>query len=712
LHFGLWFTVSDKAWKPKEKMMYLITASATGLTILLVLCTESLAASTLPEIPEFIFGVNQYNVGHPAGLARHWPLTDDEAVYLKSIGCNTIKFPLYPSEVGIDEKRMMIWNTGDRFEDLGVETWEPDWRSLDALLDWMIKHQMTPFVCPVAETREDWGTKAWMALHVPEEAQRTVWYTKLVVDHVTAKYGDRVIYGWYENWWWNSYKHEKSAEFPEAFRAMLSKMYSGKVRALNKSWMSNYRSFDDVEVPRLLVNNDIAEEAINSIRTYDLRRAMDLMHRDVLAGIRDYISKVAPNAIWSGGCMLNELGGLNDIRSVRTPRTNATMRSCAVTSDIVGADLYAPQFLYYSFYRTLAKISAVEGKRFSIVEAAATKPETFVWIADVGGPTAGTLAWSGKEDAYGFIKFDGTRREENGRKFKELTEIILGNRERYRDYKPGHIQVYFPEETYYYTISGRNSMDAYQHICDNMSPEELEPVLTDELTRLPKGSLIYVLERTLPLKAIEALNRLGKRVICPHEYFIDEYGKHHDRKYVDEDFYARLLSTPDGAKLLDVFQRVEEKENNLAYRYYGTTIISPTELAPANMVVPGRENDLAQLIDGSIYEGVTFADKQQQEVVILHLPHPKTVYGAFVQFYEGDGQDVKASALPDEISVLVSMDCVNYSEVAKVSGNDVTMRPHIRFEPVLARRIMLDFGVNNRNSGLKIEEVGAIGQRR
>lgn len=673
---------------------------------------KSVAATTLPPLPEFIFGVNQYNVGAPAMLAKGWPLSDAEAVYLKSIGCNTIKFPLYPSEIGIDEKKFMLWSKGDRFEDLGVESWEPDWRSLDTLLDWMVKHQFTPFVCPGAEAREDWNTKAWMSLHVPEEAKRAVWFTNLVVDHVTAKYGDNVIYGWYENWWWNSYKHEKSAEFPTAFRTMLSKMYSGKISTLNDAWKTDYRSFDKVEVPKLLVNGDVAEEAINSIRTYDLRRAMDLMQRQVLLGIKERLSKVAPKAIWSGGCMLGELGGLNDIRSVRTPRTNATMRTCAATSGIVGVDIYAPRFLYYSYYRIVAKISAAEEKRFSVVEAAATKPETFGWIAEIGGPTAGTLAWAGKEDAYGFIKFDGTRREENLSKFKELIEKMLADPKKYREYKPGHIRVYFPEETYYYSITKRNSMDAYQHVCDHMSPEELEPVLTDELIGLPSGSLLYVLERTLPLKAIKTLQEMGDRVICPHEYFVDEFGQRHDRKYVDDDFYARLLSAPDGGKLLDVFQRVEEKENNVACRFYGTTISSSAELAAANCVVPGRENILSQLIDGSIYEGVTFADKPQKEVVALHLLHPKTIYGAFVQFYEGDGQEVKASLLPSEITVSTSMDGMDYSEVATISGRDVTMRPHIRFKPVAARHVIISLGENTRNSGLKIEELGILGQRR
>jgi hypothetical protein len=172
--------------------------SITSITTALILCAAaavSLAASTLPTVPKMMFGVNQYNVGLPADLIKHWPLTDDDAVFLKSTGCNTIRFPLYPQEVGIDERKLMTWKAGDKFNEQ-ADGLKPDWRSLDALLDWMAKHRFTPFVCPVAEVKGDWSTKAWMALHVPEEAQRTVWFTKLVVDHITGKYGDNVVYGW------------------------------------------------------------------------------------------------------------------------------------------------------------------------------------------------------------------------------------------------------------------------------------------------------------------------------------------------------------------------------------------------------------------------------------------------------------------------------------------------------------------------------------
>lgn len=666
------------------------------------------AVGKLPAIPAMIFGVNQYNVGPPADLAKHWPLNDNDACYLKSMGCNTVRFQLYPSEVGIDEKKFMSWNTGDKFD---ASDLKPDWRSLDAVLDWMIKHQLTPFVCPGAEIKDDWTSKGWMSLHVPENAQRTVWFTKLVVDHVTRKYGDNVIYGWYENWYWNSYKQEKSAEFPAALGAMLSRMYGGKIAALNKAWGTSYTSFKVVRVPWLYVNGDVPEEAIDGYRSYDLRRAIDLMQRDVLMGIKRYIRKVAPHALWAGGCALGEFGGYNDIRSCSVPRCNATLRTCAATSDILSVDLYGPEFLYHSYYRTAAKIAASEGKRFLVVETSAVAPQTFGWVADVGGPSAGLIAWCGREDVFGFIKNDGTRRDSNAQLFKQFCTGFAADPGRYGHYAPGHIRVYFPEETLYYSITVRNQMDAYQHICDFMRPEELEPVLTDELTKLPAGAPLFVLERTIPLRAIKALEKLGDRVICPHSYFVDEFGARHDRK-APKDFYARLRAVPDGAKLLDAFQRVEEKENNVAYRYYGTIASSPSELASANQVISGRDNDLGNLIDGSIFDGVTFSDKRQPENVYLRLNQSKMIYGAFVQFYEGDGQAVSPSPLPTRVQILTSPDGVTYAEPAGITGAQLAMRSRVRFTPVRARYVCFDFGENTRASGLKIEELGVLGERR
>lgn len=691
--------------------MELIQATRLILAALLVGCLFSASHATtakLPAIPDVIFGVNQYAVGRPENLAKHWPLTDDEATYLKSIGINTVKFPLWVSETGIDEKKLIAWNTGDKFDPSGLK---PDWRSLDAVMDFLVRNQLTPFICPSPEIASDWSTKAWMSLHVPENAERSVWFTKLVVDHTTKKYGDSVIYGWYENWFWNSYKHEKSAQFPAAFRTKLGQMYSGRIAELNKAWLTNHKSFDEVQIPRIFVNESIPEEALDSRATYDMMRAIDLMHRDVLTDLRQYIKKVAPKAMWAGGCCLNEIGGMNDVRSVGVPRCSATLRTCAATSDVLSVDLYAPMFHYHSYYRLSAKIAAAEGKRFFVVECPSIHPESFGWVADVGGASAGVVAWSGKEDAFGFIKFDGTRRDENAQKFERFAEAFAADRERYGKYKPGSIRVYFPEETLYYSLTARNYTDAWMHICDYMKPDELEPVLTDELTKLPKDAYVFVLDRTIPRRAIQALAKLGDRVICPHSYFVDEYGVKHQRT-APNDFYARLNSVPDGDKLLDAFQRVEEKENNVSLKYYGTTISSPTELAAVNVVIAGRENDLANLIDGSINEGVTFSDKQQPEKVVLRLAHGRTIYGAFVQLFAGDGQMTGPSPLPRQVRITVSEDGVNYTEPAGITGTSPAMRNHIRFNPIRARYICFDFGENTRSSGLKIEELGVIGERR
>lgn len=679
--------------------------------VLLVGCLFSASHATtgkLPVIPEVILGVNQYSVGRPADLAKYWPLKDDEATYLKGIGINTVKFPLYPAEVGVDEKKLIAWNTGDKFDPSQLK---PDWRALDAVIDYMIRNQLTPFICPSPEISGDWSTKTWMSLHVPENAVRSVWFTKLVVDHVTEKYGDNVIYGWYENWWWNSYKHEKSAEFPAAFRKKLSQMYSDRIADLNKAWGTSYKSFSDVQIPRIFVNGSIPEEAIDSRSSYDLLRAIDLMHRDVLTDLRRHIKKIAPKAMWAGGCCLNEIGGMTDIRSCTVPRCSASLRTCAATGDVLSVDLYAPKFLYHSYYRLSAKIAVAEGKPFFVVECPSIYPEAFGWIADVGGHSAGVVAWSGKEDGFGFIKWDGTRREDNAQKFKEFAEAFVADRARYGKYKPGSIRVYFPEETLYYSLTASNHTDAWMHVCDYMKPDELEPVLTDELAKLPKDAHIFVLEKTMPRRAIQALAKLGDRVICPHSYFVDEYGDKHHRT-APNDFYARLKSVPDGDKLLDAFQRVEEKENNVSLKYSGATVSSPTELAAANLVIAGRENDLANLIDGNINEGITFSDKQQVEKVVIRLNQGRTIYGAFVQLFAGDGQMTGPSPLPQQVKITVSEDGVNYTEPKDITGVSPAMRNHIRFTPIRARYICFDFGENTRSSGLKIEEVGVIGERR
>ena len=63
------------------------------------------------------------------------------------------------------------------------------------------------------------------------------------------------------------------------------------------------------------------------------------------------------------------------------------------------------------------------------------------------------MVWVGKEDLWGLIKADGTRRLENGQAWNILFKTYTENRERYATYRPGTIHVYFPEDTLNYTIS-------------------------------------------------------------------------------------------------------------------------------------------------------------------------------------------------------------------------------------------------------------------
>ena len=305
------------------------------------------------------------------------------------------------------------------------------------------------------------------------------------------------------------------------------------------------------------------------------------------------------------------------------------MRTAAMTGDFISADLYSDTLEYYSHYRTLSKIAADEGKKLFIAEVPGVKPIAFKLVADVGGPSAGAMAWVGKEDLWGLIKADGTRRLENGQAWNTLFKTYTDDRERYATYRPGSIHVYFPEETLNYSVSDLNHIDAFNHICDSMMPEELELVLTPEIEQVPANARIYVLERTLPLEAIARLEKLGNRVISPHEFFVDENGARHPRKHTSPDFFATLQSYPEGAKLLDVFRRVEEKASNLSQLAEGATVSTQSELAAANDVLPDRPNKLTNLIDGSVYDGVTFADKEQDETVVIALqdsgPHERRV---------------------------------------------------------------------------------------
>jgi hypothetical protein len=685
--------------------------------VALILCllaavVPCVAAPTagLPPIPRILFGVNQYNVGPPELLARYWPLTDDDAGYLKSLGCNAVRFPLYPSEVGIDEKRLLTWRPDGRLDpgDLAA----PDWRSLDAVMDWMVKHGFTPNVCPSPEVRGDWTTKAWMSLHVPENADPTVWFTMLVVDHLTEKYGDQIVYGWYESWWWNTYKHEKSVRFPAAFRRKLAGMYGGRIGALNREWGTSYSGFEQVETPRIMTadGRSVEPSAVNSRRTFDLRRAMDLMQRDVLAGLRDAIRRKAPGAVWAGGCLLNPLGALADIRSATVPACGPSMRTAAMTGGFLSADLYSDTLEYYPQYRTLSKFAAAAGSRLFIAEVPGVKPRAFKLVADVGGPSAGAMAWCGREEVWGLIAASGERRTANGQAWKELGGAYGADPSRYARYRPGKVRVYFPEETLHYTVSAVNHIDAFLRICDRMPPGDLELVLTDELAKLPASARLFVIERTLPIRAIRLLERMGDRVLTPHASFLDENGREHPRKPARGEFFARLAALPEGPKLLDVFRRVEEKTDCVSFWFEGAEVASPSALAPRNDVLSDRPNKLTNLIDGSFNDGVTFADAEQEESVTIALKSPRQVRGVFVDYFEGDGQQIPPSRIPDRATVSVSADGVTFRQVAVLPGAGVTSRSRVRFAPVQASHVRFDFGRNDAKRGLRLVEVGRVGE--
>ncbi|RKX47302.1 MAG: hypothetical protein DRP64_01440 [Verrucomicrobia bacterium] len=697
-----------------------------GMSIVAGLCASSVAGvavadgtkvkgvnSSLPQIPKIIFGVNQFNIGPADG--PKWPLADDEVEWLKEeLHCNTIRFPVYVDEVGIDQD-LFFKETEDGTFDPSI-LGKGDWRSLDATIDWMIKHQITPNVCPSPELHNnEWQSKAWMSLHVPENADRSLWFTKLIVDHLTEKYGDQIIYGWYEDWWWNSYKHEDSVRFPDAFRGKLAEMYNNSIKDLNAAWGSDYKYFYKVEVPDLLVKDAsgkkvVPPSAINSRRTYDLRKAMDLLHRDRLTQLHTYIKQKAPGALWIGPCVLNQFAGLADIHTVSTPRCNATAMTCAMTSDQLSADLYSETVEYYSHYRTYSKIAASQGKKLLIVEVPAIKPRSFQLVADVGGPSGGALAWCAKWDLWGFLKDDGTRQVENANEWAKLYQSYNADRELFSEYRKGTVHVYFPWETLSYTISDMNFSAAYAHVCDHMMPKDLEIVLTPELKDIPADVPIYVLGRTLPKEAIEELNRRGDQVVSFHDWFMDENGKKHPRGVSNEEFFEKLGSLPGGEKLMDAFLRVEEKANNVAYHFMRGSISSETVLAEKNQVLPGRPQRFENLISGDLNSGITFDDRKQEEVLLVELGQPREVYGAFVEFFEGDGQFNMPSRLPERIVISVSEDGDKFTEVAVLSGDAVQMQACLRFKPTTAKWIGFDFGKNTAGSGLKLVNTGVLGR--
>ena len=114
--------------------------------------------------------------------------------------------------------------------------------------------------------------------------------------------------------------------------------------------------------------------------------------------------------------------------------------------------------------------------------------------------------------------------------------------------------------------------------------------------------------------------------------------------------------------------------------WQGATVSTETEMAATNDVLPDRPNKLTNLIDGSISDGVTFADKEQDETVVIALKAARRVSGVFVDYFEGDGQQVPPSRVPEATTISVSIDGATFQQVAVLDGKDVTSRSRVRLK--------------------------------
>ncbi|MFY8220826.1 MAG: hypothetical protein ACOVJ6_02825 [Pirellulales bacterium] len=140
-------------------------------------------------------------------------------------------------------------------------------------------------------------------------------------------------------------------------------------------------------------------------------------------------------------------------------------------------------------------------------------------------------------------------------------------------------------------------------------------------------------------------------------------------------------------------------------------VSTQSELAAANEVLPDRPHKLTNLIVGSIYDGITFADKEQDEAVGIALKAPSRVNGVFVDYFEGDGQQMLPSRVPDQTAISVSTDGKPFKQVAVLDGEGVTSRSRIRFAPAEATHVRFDFGKNTPKRGLRFVELGVVGKQ-
>ena len=97
------------------------------------------APEAFPPIPELILGVNEGS--------QELNVNDEDLARLKAIGVNTVRFTVYPKLIGVPESTF-AWSATDYAfnpEEAGSEI---DWRPLDAFLERLTKHELTPYVCP------------------------------------------------------------------------------------------------------------------------------------------------------------------------------------------------------------------------------------------------------------------------------------------------------------------------------------------------------------------------------------------------------------------------------------------------------------------------------------------------------------------------------------------------------------------------------------
>lgn len=678
--------------------------------------------NSFPQIPDYLCGINQNNVYTTKDFKKDepWHLTDADIKTFKSIGVNTIRVIIIPACIGIDERYNQYPNVrieegriyldaGTKFNTEEANAIPLNWSQLDAFMDQLIENGITPYINPF--------TNHWMTIYIPEDKAAVEWYTLKIAQHITEKYGDNVIYGYFENiwknshepWWKGEYRHIKSPLFKADFQKKLIEIYDNDINKLNKNWKSNYNNFYEIDIPDMgSVNRGVPKSALYSRRTYDLRYIIDMLSREAIIDIKNKVKKIAPNSIWVGACFHDGFGGLGQVNGGNPPNCNWSLRTHSLTSDIVAADNYQQKAGYFAGYRTVAKISSEENKSFIAAELDGLSKNNINMFKSVGGPNKGALIWSGKDflTDFGIMNPDGSLRE-NAYTAQKLFEYLQKNKQNNAVYKKGKIFIYYPEETYEYMVCWENYLSSYISIFDYIeNPLDIEPVTTQELKKLPKNTQIYVYEKYLPQTAINELNSRGANILTPHTSFVNENGDEIKRTYIPKDFYGDLEKSNYGKLLKNSFMDVEDKAFNIAKQELSAKITTNSQLS--DIVIDGlRHNITEDLIDGDlIVSRIMFADKKQKEYLIVELPENRDIYGAFIVTYSKD-----KGRIPNKIDILISDDNIKYKKIYSHNKKITNDKVQIRFKSRNARFIKLDLGYCIDNTGTRLMEIGLLAHK-